>query len=928
MNPSDQSEEIDFPANHNGSGSEESLTFNTQSADPVADLPKEKKTRQRKAAATEPGIPAKVAAELMQHFDLAVYLSYFPAVTEAGHAYLSAAIKSPSRNPTGARSNTTRYASLKTHLTATAESDRAEMPALVMADHTDDVLYAVEQPPSFGISYPSGRSTASPLATPDLVLFTLNGPQICECKMNADVARKCVVQPGRYQHNDDTTFRSDPASTATKELGMPYRILTEANYEGLFLRALIFLTPYFRSKLRRSVTDEERESILAAVSAEPGITASKLPISDASRRADLVYTMLAHRELFAPLSETNILALDKLRLFRTPVQEKAYALFCGTVKRELEYATPVARQLPPGAEFRIHRVTFTVISHRTKGVWVRNGRSGLEMEISYLLLQQTEVYLQLREEDMTARDLIVALSEERLAQYLKNRRLIQPYLPFGKLAGQSPKNRQTRRLLQAYRAANLNSGGGDRALIPYVHKGCTKLRKSETSDNLLKATIQDEYLRTGSVSAIAVYRTYLTSADKLKLPSADRYSSRSVFRHVADLNEYLCALKRQGKRAALKFRQPSWSKSLIGPPNGLAPYSIGHIDHTLCDVLVFNSVTAEYDRPWISALVDGYDGRILAAVIWFGSPSTTTVFDVLQDCLQRHGVLPIKIRCDWGAEFRSVAVQVALASLGIHVSYRAKGEPRAGSPVETSFRGLNERGFHLMDGSTVILQNPREATKAVQPLNFARWRRPEFDSLVEKYITANNRAPKEHKLSPEEILSTFVANHGVHGGSWLPPELIERLQHLPEKNTRIVSKKATIRVRTADYAAPELTDLIGEEVRVFCDHKDPRVVWFDHPKTRLRIRCQSVTSEILHADSAAEAEERINRRITGSYRRVQDAHAIWAEFQADLRAIEAQLKEEAPKLSEQAAKPSESSTSVAAETLNYDSIPTAKLKTD
>lgn len=882
----------DFSAGSSDPQSPESPTSPLLPLDSIAKPPIRTHRRRQRHCDEEQGVPDKVAAELQRSFDLKVYLSYFPAVTEAGRAYLRAAMADPSRNPTGVRSTTTRHASLKTGQTITAESDRAEMPALLMADHTDDVLFAVEQPPRFGLVYPAGDSTGSGLSTPDLVLFMRQGPAIVECKMEREVAAKCITQRGRYQRNDDGTFRSDPASAATVELGLPYRILTEANYEGRFLEALNFLIPYFRSDLRQTITDDERALIYLAVESEPGITATKLPISDATRRADLVYSMLARRELFAPLSDTRILALDQLRLFRTPVQERAYALFCGHVKRVLDFAEPVARRLPPGSEFKVNRVTFTVICHRGNGVFAHNNKSGVDEEISYVLLQQAGVRLQLREEDMTTRDLLVHLGEERLQGFLRNRRLIQPYLPFGKRAGQTPENRNTRRLLAAYRAASVNPGGGERALVPYVRRGCQTPRKSEASEALLVQVIEEEFLKPGKLSPANTYRRYLSGADKLQLTTPDRYTYRSVARRLASLDTYVTTLKREGKRVALKFRPPSQVLSILGPPNGLAPWAVGHMDHTKIDVLVLNPLTGEFERPWISALVDGYDGRILAAVIWFGSPNTATVFELLKDCLRRHGVLPCKIRCDWGAEFRSVAVQITVASLGIDLSYRIKGDPTAGAPVETSFNGMNARFFHPLAGATPILRNAREATAAVQPVNFACWRMKEFLDTADRYIAAHNKAPREHRLSPDDTFSTFIAVHGVHCASWLSPELIERLQQVPLTNTRIVSKKSTIRVRSVDYTAPELSELVGQEVRVFADKKDPRIVYIDHPRTRLRVVCTCVTKTVAYAGSAEEAAAVVESRMENSYRRVQDSHAVWAKFLEENRQLEIIMRDE------------------------------------
>lgn len=847
-----------------------------------------KRTRKKKGPTTKPRIPDKVLAELRINFDLEVYRIYFPEITPEGLEYLREAMAVPSRHPAGT-SNYTRYASLKTGLTFGAESDRGELPIPLMGDHMPEILFYVEQPPEKTLVYATSRSTANSKTTPDAVFFPEDGvPQIIEGKMKQKLSRLCITQPARFQQDPDGTFRSAPAEAAFAKMGLRYRIVCEDNYQGHFLRNQDFLTAYYRRNLSKPITDEERTAIFQAIEQQPGITADKLPIADPSRRADLVFNLFVRRDIFADASNFDVRALDRLRLFLCPIQQSAFAIFRGEKRAESDVSSPVARRLPVGSDFKLNRITFTIDSHTATGVCVINNKTGKKEEISYTALHAANVKVVVAEADMAITDLIASLEERRLLAFLKNFHKIKRYLPGGSCYGATPPDRQTRRLLKAY---NL---GGARTLVPMVRHGNVTPRKSAASEALLSDLIEKEFLSVRRPSAKSLYRQYLDAAKKQALPEDDIFAYETVARRVKKLNKYYTTLRTQGKRAALKYLPPSCNKALIGPPNGSAPWKVAHVDHTIADVFVEDpDHPGEYSRPIISALVDSYSKKILAELVWFGAPNARYVVDLLKECLKRHGVIPIKIRCDWGSEFRSTTVQALTAGIGISISYRPKGEPRAGSPVETKFKNFNMYFLHQAEGNNKVLKTPREATDAVRPENFVCWDLQSFREHIRLYVDTHNQSPTEFGLAPNEICETFAATHGVHHAEWLSPALFDRLEFEPVANgfTRVVSKKGTIRVRSVDYTHQDLTDLVGREVRVYTKRDDPKTIQIDNPRTKQRTVCTASTSVVLYAATAAEAQAIVDARMDGSRDRLKTAEAKWAEFTGKTREREKAMRE-------------------------------------
>jgi putative transposase len=839
-------------------------------------------------------MPSNVAAALLQNWDLETYLTYHPVSKEA-RAYIEASLVAPSRNPTGRISNTTRHVSTKTLETRTTESDLVELPVAIMCDRSDDVLFYVAQPAKLQTLYPVGQESRNHPITPDFLIFWRHGIEIIEAKSNKEAASIAIKRPHYFQQKDDGSFRCPPAEAGAQALGLPYRIVTETDFCSTLLKNFQLLSPHYSSSIEPAVNQAEWTAIRDILSENPGTLLTELPIEPMSRRSDVVYHLIANRSLFAHMETVDLRDQAAVRLFLTPLQETAFSIFANRSKPKVISSLPVGYMFPVGSDFKIRRDTFTVIRHLGSSVEVLNARTRVKQRIPYLTLLQAAPSLPAVKDDMLPTfELIGALDEGRMTGFLRNYRIIAPYLPGGKLSGASPDHRNTRRLLDAYRAEENKTGRGERALIPSLRPDRTP-KFSDRSMRIADTYLQKHFLSEKAASAMHVYRLYADQCRKESLPLHDIMSGRAFQRRVAKITHFQKALKRYGRRAALRFSPPRAFATLLGDPNGYGPWALGHIDHTLLDLMVKNPITGEYERPWISAMVDGYDGRILAFIVWFGSPNTEIVFDLIEDCAARHGTLPMRIICDWGTEFRSTAVQTALARSGISLRYRPKGMPRGGAPVETSFNSFNKKVVHNAVGNTKAMKNPRSVSRSHNPEANAVWTLEALKPKLNEYVDLHNALPRVHEESPNDVCSAFLEQFGYHYARWISPDILQRLRQNPVKgNTRIVSDKATIRLNTVDYGSEELKALVGREVKVFTQ-KDPRVIYVDDPVRKLQIICHAYTADIKHATSPEEAAAVVAQRMTGSYDRRKKADEMLGSFVSSFDAMEEQLAKEKAK---------------------------------
>ncbi len=194
------------------------------------------------------------------------------------------------------------YASRKMGVSIQFESHTVELWAIYTMEYDPDVLEFFDQPTQLELTYPgpSGRSTKA-LHTPDFLVLRKDGASFEEWKPENRLLELMVTHPGRYQRDDNGTWRCPPGEAAAESIGLSYRVRSSAELHPGYIRNLIFLEDYFFECM---VPHTALVHILEAVEATPGITLSALREQDPHLRVDDVYALIARNRLYVNLFTT------------------------------------------------------------------------------------------------------------------------------------------------------------------------------------------------------------------------------------------------------------------------------------------------------------------------------------------------------------------------------------------------------------------------------------------------------------------------------------------------------------------------------------------------------------------------------------------------------------------------------------------------
>jgi hypothetical protein len=202
--------------------------------------------------------------------------------------------------PTGQGASSVRYPSISTQQVITTESRSFEY-ACVLHLHTDpDVAYMLEQTKPLELVDSNGKQTTH---TPDfLVIWKSRPPTLIEVKPASVIAKRVLKYPGRYKEATPRKFEMPLSAKAAADLGFTFRVITEDNYEEVYLANAKMLDMYRRWDLEEPVTEAESSSVRSQVSACPGISMTEVECGTPARRADVVYRMIATGRLYTHLS--------------------------------------------------------------------------------------------------------------------------------------------------------------------------------------------------------------------------------------------------------------------------------------------------------------------------------------------------------------------------------------------------------------------------------------------------------------------------------------------------------------------------------------------------------------------------------------------------------------------------------------------------
>lgn len=814
-------------------------------------------------------------------------------VPTQGIEYIRESFEKVHHYPTGQGASSVRYPSICTGQVITTESRSFEY-ACVLHLHTDpDVGFILEQTKPLELVDSNGKRTSH---TPDfLVIWKNRPPTLFEVKPASVVAKRVLKYPGRYKEVAPRKFEMPPSAKVAADLGFTFRLITEDNYEVVYLANAKMLDIYRRWDLEEPVTEEERSSVRSQVASCSGISMAEIECGTPARRADVVYRMIATGQLFTHLSDVPLQNQNRVALFVEPLRERAFATFNG----ENDF-TPVAASAFPfvlkkGVKMVISQKLYTITDVAGSMVKFVNTKGEISEISVQSLIDSLPSIDGIHGAKKSMAERLRTLGPTGLSEFLRRLSLVLPYLPGGELFGKTSKSRSVRRYLRAYQVAKAQFGIGEYGLIPGTEDrgNYNSVIPADVLD-CMERFVGKHYLK-GSprITVKKLHGRLKKLLLRLKMTYIPTY--RTVARHCKEWDQNRRDLKRLGKRIAARTKVPFEGKSAMGSPHGVRPWETAHCDHTQNDVALDHpNPVKRLLKPWHSKMIDAVDGRALAWITRLEGPSTETVIMLLNDCVRRHGTLPSLIVVDWGSDFRSEWLQKTLAFLGITLLYRPKASGVSGSPVETNNREIDQRFIHVLTGSTEIMKRAREVSANMLPYKHAIWTLTDLIEQYERVYTTYNSTPDPiKKVSPNQMSENLSSYLGMHPRKCFHPEMLRRvLLPFVDKVTRKVSSKCTFVVGRKTYASDELRHVRGQEVEVRCDPSEPRMVFASHPSIKGLVDCCAVDSDLKYAQDANDAASIVALANSPDPAAQAQMDANWEADDAALVEKEAKLKAE------------------------------------
>jgi len=631
------------------------------------------------------------------------------------------------------------YASRKMGVSIQFESHTVELWAIYTMEYDRAVLEFFDQPCQLELRYqgPSGRPTKA-LHTPDFLVLRTDGASFEEWKPEERLLELMVTHPGRYERDDNGTWRCPPGEAAAAHVGLSYRVRSSAELHPGYIRNLIFLEDYF---FECAVSYDALMRILEAVEATPGIRLSALREQDAHLRVDDVYALIARNRLYMDLSTTWLKDQQHLPLYLDWPTAEAHALL-----RTHQGSAPFGRM--EGADLTTLRANAPLDWDGKRWILLNLGETTTTLlpEEGTLIQLETPVFLHLVDTNAiqvkdTSQSAAMALSAEvhRLlsssgpeALDVANQRyeLVEAYQKKQREVYAGTPTRTIRDWLAHFRDAEAVYGCGYVGLLPKTTaRGNREPKAAEESRRLLDEAITQLYARPKQQKARDVFVTYQRTCLEQNVQPV---TERTFYRHLKVADGPALTEKRKGARAAYQESRWYWELERSTPRHGDRPWEIAHIDHTQLDIELLSSLGKPLGRPWATFLVDAYSRRLLAVYLTFDPPSYRSVMMVLRVCVRRLGRLPQMLVVDGGKEFRSRYFEALLNSYSCHKKYRPWAKPRYGSVIERLFGTANTTFVFNLLGNTQASKTVRQMTKAVNPKNLAVWQLPDlYDFLCE-----------------------------------------------------------------------------------------------------------------------------------------------------------------------------------------------------
>lgn len=717
-----------------------------------------------------------------------------------------------------------RYPSKKMQCIIQAESHNNELAALYLWDHDCVTHEFYDQPPKIKLSYQkdTGKQVTI-MHTPDFFLLSDDYTGWVECKTEEKLIRLSVSQPERYLKDEQGNWRCPPGESYAAQYGLQYSLRSSDVNDWILIRNLVFLSDYLDADCPVP-TKSQIEIAQDLFKDKPWMNLIDLVRADDRLTADTVYKLIVDGYLYFPILSNPISELEYTVIYRDEVAADFYKLqTTKDVITEFNLRQPL--KIKPGEKFIWDGISWQIDNVGKTSVYLSN----TEGQTAQLQLEDFNTYLQ--ENKITG--LPISLREDLQSEVHQKISEAGPQAMQVAIARyqilQDADHKETgvssstlKYYRKKFREAEMLYGNGLIGLFPRTAKRGNRDRKID--DNVIKLmteVINDFYLKPHKPKFMVAYGALKTKCKEKGLVIPSQKTFRKTIRM---LNQYDVVLAREGKRAAYEHETFYWRLEMETPRHGERPFDIAHIDHTQLDIQLGDRLFGiQYERPWLSVMLDAYSRKVLAFWITFDPPSYHSCMMLIKRCVQQYSRIPRVIVFDGGAEFDGIYLETLLAFLKTTKKSRAKSKARFGSVLERFFGTSNTQLIHNLSGNTQATKTPRTCVPSHDPKALCAWTLQSFTNCFANWITqVYEKSPhKSLGTSPSQVFAMGLQDLGMRTHKHITYNREFELLCMPTSKTGLakIDRVKGINLNYQNYWCNEFTDpaLSGKKVPVRFD---------------------------------------------------------------------------------------------------------------
>jgi transposase InsO family protein len=728
-----------------------------------------------------------------------------PNLSSFGRKLIRQAREAPARAVNKSGSHLTyRYPSKKMGMTMDLEST-LELAAFLPLDNSSSVGEIYTQP--FTVTLRTETETESDVwhYTPDIYYEAEGIAHIVEVKPRSKLFSLAEQHPQRYACDSNGKIHCPPMEAFADEHGFVFSIVTDDEINQIQLENLLFLDHFIR-EIEVPPYAPELEKIKAYLEEKNFRRLSELL---AVYNPDTIYKATVRKDIFIDLETDRLSDPQTVHVFADEIYYDLYHLAAAKTR----FQTDSFIHLKTGTKLSINQVNFSIKLIAGGEIFLEdseNNLTSLKTENFNLLRKTGKVAVVDNQTDRQDNlnenlvDLIAQADEPQIRKILERAEVISFYVNNGSypddLAGMSKRN--IRRLAKAWRKKEVEYGHGIFALFPKGRREQSK-RVDDSVEALFWDCLEKFYFipeRPLKSTLIKIFRQ--ECREKELNPAAPS----TCYRWLNEIDEVKAKLSREGFKAAYQISPRSDPKDKLSTPS--FPFQIAMIDHTQCDLELFDSQTGEeLGKATLTIMLDLRTRLILAVHLSFEDDSHRSLMCLLRECHRRFGMLPEMISVDNGADFNSVYFEMFLAMFKVTKISHPVARSRFGGEVESGIKTINNQFLYFLRGNTQNSKKPRTNSPSHDPKRLSVWSLPDVYPFLQEFCY--EIYPNQHHTGIEEKpLQRFereIKRSGIRSSRLISDDFLFFFMSLPQparKQPRKIFPNAGIKVNGIHYWNP------------------------------------------------------------------------------------------------------------------------------